>query len=236
MENYIAILLILSLNSPSCVIQGNNAMQSEVGQPELIEVIVNNLTEAGYPGLFMSGSHDLSNSIWQNGENRIYLEQIVQSSDYSDLNRLLASELLYERVPDYPPIEWQDVLAYLYAQALAITGDKTGAFQIAGNQWGFMYYNDELQVKDYGILGTHLVATGTKAIPYLAGLLDNADTFLYIGSQEATLGNSLGYRVKDAAAYYIGQISGIPIAFHEETTDRDAEIERLKKILENHNG
>lgn len=206
-------------------------MQSEISQPEPIEVIVKNLTEAGYSRLFMSGSHDLSNSIWQNGENRIYLEQIVQSSNYSDLTRLLASELLYEKVPDYPPAKWQDTLAYLYSQALAITGDKTGAFQIAGNQWGFMYYIDELEVKDYGILGTHLVATGTRAIPYLAELLDNTNTFFYVGSKEATLGNSLGYRVKDAAAYYIGQISGIPVTFYEDTTNRDAEIERLKKAL-----
>lgn len=232
MENCFAILLILSLGSSSCVVPENSVMQSEIGQLEPIEVIANGLTEAGYSGLFLSGDRSLSNSIWENGQNRMHLEQIVRSSDYSDLTRLLASEVLYKKASDYPPQEWQATLAYVYAQALAITGVETGGLQITGNQWGFMYYAEQTGVKDYGPLGTHLIATGTQAVPYLAELLGNSEIIFYEGSQDATLGNSLGYRVKDAAAYYIGQILDIPVAFHEETTDRDAEIERLKGILE----
>ncbi|MCX9009872.1 MAG: hypothetical protein OIN66_02010 [Candidatus Methanoperedens sp.] len=202
-------------------------------QKEPIEKIVEDLTKAGYSGLFLSGEHSLADSIWHDGENRIYLEQIVQSSHYSNLTRLLASEVLYTKVPDYPPEEWTGTLAYLYSQALAITGDKTGHFQISGNQWGFMYHTDQLGVKDYGTLGTHLVETGPKAIPYLTKLLDNQETIFYEGSQDATLGNSLAYRVKDAAAYFISQITGIPVKFYEQTTDRDAEIARLKEALKN---
>ena len=108
MENYIAILLTLTLNSSSCVIQENNVMQSQISQAEPIETIARNLTDAGYSGLFLSGDRSLSNSIWQNGENRLYLEQIVQSNHYSDLARILASEVLYEKVPNYPPQEWYE--------------------------------------------------------------------------------------------------------------------------------
>ncbi len=235
MENYIAILLTLTLNSSSCVIQENNVMQSQITQSEPIETIARNLTDAGYSGLFLSGDRSLSNSIWQNGENRIYLEQIVQNSNYSDFARILASEVLYEKVPDYPPQEWGETLAYLYSQALVLTGMETGGLQITGNLWGFMYHTDKLGIKDYGTLGTHLVNTGIKAIPYLTKLLDNSESIFYEGSQEATLWGSLKYRVKDAAAFYLGKIAGIPVKFYEQNVDRDAEIERLKEALKKNN-
>jgi hypothetical protein len=202
-------------------------------QSESTVKIAENLAAEGYSGLFLSNDPGLADSIWLNGENRVHLERIVQDSHYPDLTRLLASELLYAEAPDYPPEEWGDTLAYLYSQALAITGDKTGPFRISGNQWGFMYHFDELGIKDYGALGIHLVNIGPTAIPYLTKLLDNPDIILYEGSEEATLGNSLDYRVKDAAAYYIGQISGIPVKFYEQTADRDAEIKRLKETLKN---
>ncbi|MGB3695719.1 MAG: hypothetical protein WA896_11610 [Spirulinaceae cyanobacterium] len=233
MENYIAILLTLCLNSSSCVIQEDIAMPSETRQSDSIETIAQSLTEAGYSGLFLQSDRSLSTSIWQNGENRIYLEHIVKSSNYSDLTRLLASEVLYANVGNYPPEEWRHTLAYIYSKALGITGSETGNFEILGNQWGFMYHAEEQGAKDYGELGTHLIETGTEATPYLTELLDNSETIFYEGSQEATLGNSLEYRVKDAAAYFIGQITGIPVVFHEQHTDRDAEIERLKETLDN---
>ncbi|HEX3044672.1 MAG TPA: hypothetical protein VHY08_07940 [Bacillota bacterium] len=201
-------------------------------QKEPIDKIAGALTEAGYSGLFLSGEHSLADTVWQGGENQHFLEQIVQSSHYSDLTRLLASEVLYTKASGYPPKRWEDTLAYLYSQALAITGDTTGTFQLSGNLWGFMYHTDKPGVNDYGVLGAHLVEIGLKAVPYLTRLLDNPDTFFYEGSQEATLGNSLGYRVKDAAAYYISKVTGIPVKFYQQTAERDAEIERLKATLE----
>lgn len=203
-------------------------------QLQPIEKIAADLTKAGYSGLFLSGDHNLADSIWRNGESRIYLEQIVQSSHYSDLARLLASELLYAKIPDYPPEEWRATLAYVYSQAVKITGDSAGTSKLSGNLWGFMHHSDELSSKDYGPLGTHLVRVGSKAVPYLTKLLDNPDTIFYEGSQEATLGNSFTYRVKDAAAYYIGQITNILVKFYEQLADRDAEIERLKEALKHY--
>jgi len=198
------------------------------------EKIAKELTDAGYTGLFLSGDRSLADSVWQNGANRNYLEQIVRDSHDSDWARLLASELLFAKVSDYPPEDWRDILGYLYSRALAMAGDRTGAFRIPGNLWGFMFYSDADDMKDYGALGTRIIEIGPKAIPYLAEQLDNANTLFYVGSQEATLGNSLHYRVKDAAAYYIGQISGIPVRFFEETGNRDAEIERLRDALKNY--
>jgi hypothetical protein len=223
------LVTVLTLHSSACLSIEKNMSQ------ESIQTISASLTDAGYTGLFLSGDRSLSDSIWQNGENRTSLEQIVKSSEYPDLARILASEVLYEKVPDYPLEEWNSTLAYLYSQALALTGVETGGMQITGNQWGFMYHSDEAGVQDYGALGLHLMETGTTAIPHLTKLLDNTDTIFYEGSEEATLGNSLRYRVKDAAAYFIGKIAGIPVQFYDQPADRDAEIERLKQALNNTN-
>jgi hypothetical protein len=197
-----------------------------------LKAIIRALTAAGYGGLFMaSDGTGRVDAIWRNGQHRTYLEQIVRDRALPDLTRLLASELLYQRSPGYPPLAWRGTLAYLYAQALAITGDPSGPFQISGNQWGFMYRSDAAGVRDDGVLAVHLLASGAEAVPHLARLLDDPNPILYEGSQEATLGRRLGYRVKDAAAYFIGRITGVPVRFHENLADRDAEIGALKAVL-----
>ena len=198
---------------------------------ETAATIASRISEAGYTGLFLSGDHNRAATIWHQGAHRGQLEQIVQSSQYDDLTRILASEILYAQAPDYPPPDWADTLGYLYARALAITADTSGPLQLTGNAWGFMYHTDTLGVTDYGQLGTHLVAVGPAAVPYLSQLLANTDVIFYEGSKEATVGNSFAYRVKDAAAYFIGKITGTPVAFHKKNRDRDAEIERLKATL-----
>lgn len=192
--------------------------------------LANQLKEVGYSGLFQYGERSLADDVWQDGENEDTLRQIVLYPEYEVYIRLLASEVLYAKSTDYPPSDWKDTLAYIYAQALAISGHQEGIL-IAGNQWGFMYFYDKSGIKDYGSLGSHLVNTGRPAIPYLVTLLNNDNSLFYEGSEEATIGNSLKYRVKDAAAYYIGKITGIPVQFHESHADRDAEIERLKEQL-----
>ena len=80
-------------------------------------------------------------------------------------------------------------------------------------------------------MGSRLVKIGEKAVPYLSKLLDDTCKIDYVGLEEATIGNLLNYRVKDAAAYYIGRITGIAVTFHENWADRDVEIEGLKKKL-----
>ncbi|MCK9636300.1 MAG: hypothetical protein M0R41_08485 [Methylobacter tundripaludum] len=192
--------------------------------------LANQLKKAGYSGLFQYGERSLADAVWQDGKNEEALRQIVLHPEYEVYIRLLASEVLYAKSADYPPTDWGDTLAYIYAQALAISGQQEGHF-LSGNQWGFMYYADKADIADYGTLGTHLMETETKVVPHLIGLLNNNDLLLYEGSEEATIGNSLKYRVKDAAAYYIGKIAGIPVQFHESHADRDTEIERLKEQL-----
>ena len=97
---------------------------------------------------------------------------------------------------------------------------------LTGNTWGFLYDGDE------GPLGAHLQATGEAAVPHLAALLDDAAPLFYEGSQEAMLGAELGYRVKDAAAFYIGELNESQVPFHREVSRRDSEIARLRASLD----
>jgi hypothetical protein len=199
--------------------------------PDPAEKTARDLIESGYTGLFLSGDRSSADSVWNDGESRGVLEEIVRSERYDDLARILASEVLYRKDLAYPSADLVETLGRLYARALAMTDIDDGPFAFSGNEWGFMYRGDELGAEAHGALGAHLLETGDEAVPYLTELLDEPGRILYEGSHEATLGNSLRYRVKDAAAYYLGKLAGIPVPFHDDPAERDEEIARLRAAL-----
>jgi hypothetical protein len=199
--------------------------------PQAAEKVAQELGRAGYRGLFMAGDRSSAGSVWRDGENREALEEIVRDDQRGDLERVLASEVLYRFHDGYPPDGWKDTLGQVYARALAITGTGDRPIVLTGNDWGFLYHADEIGARDDGPLGAHLLEVGPAAVPHLVPLLDDPATIFYEGSQEAMLGNSLGYRVKDAAAYFIGKFTGIPVRFHQELDERDAEIDRLEAAV-----
>jgi hypothetical protein len=199
--------------------------------PDPAEKVADDLGRAGYGRLFLAGDRSLAGSVWRDGENREPLEEVVQDEQYGDLKRVLASEVLHRYHDGYPPDGWDDTLGHVYARALAITGTGDRPIVLTGNLWGFLYHSDHSGVQDYGPLGTHLVEAGPAAVRHLLPLLDDPASIFYDGSQEATLGNSLRYRVKDAAAYYIGKLTGIQVPSHAEPDERDAEIGRLKAAV-----
>ena len=188
--------------------------------------VASDLTRIGYHGLFQVGERNAAPAFWDGGEGRAALEQIVAGEEFDDLQRLLAAEVLFDCAGDYPPTSERETLARIYARGLELTGAGDDELVLTGNAWGFLYDGDE------GPLGAHLRATGEAAVPHLAALLDDAAPLFYEGSQEATLGAELGYRVKDAAAYYIGELTGRPVPFHREVSRRDSEIARLKASLD----
>lgn len=113
------------------------------------------------------------------------------------------------------------VIAEVYGQALE--HNLTGM----ANSWGLLYEHH-----DAGPVGIRFVMLGEPAVPALTRLLDNASApLIYDGSKEATVGNAYHYRIKDFAAYYLGRIRRVPVAFHREPTERDQEIARLKAQL-----
>jgi hypothetical protein len=189
------------------------------------------LKEGGYDGLFLSGSRDFADSIWQLEKNHRALLEIVAGARYDDYVRLLASEILFLKKKNFPPADMQDTLAYIYSNALFITATPSSNSGLYGNLWGYMYNGTQYGNANHDVLGSHLIQIGKKAVPYLSKLLDDTGLIFYEGSQEATKGNSYKYRVKDAAAYYIGEILGIPVQFHENFIDRDNEIDMLLKKI-----
>lgn len=188
------------------------------------------LKESGYNAIFQYGDHTLLDSFWQKGKNREVLEEIVEDSQTNGYSRLLASEILYTQKPEYPDDNTNNVLPFVYAHALVIAGQKEGSM-LSGNLWGFMYFSDNDPKIDYGPLGSRLIEYGTAAVPFLIDLLEDDNLIYYEGSQEATIGNNQKYRVKDAAAYYIGKITGARIPFHPDYKERDIEIDHLKTKL-----
>jgi hypothetical protein len=190
---------------------------------EASDRLAGDLARAGYRGLFLAGERGLAASVWGECANREALLEIVAGERYGDLERVLASEVLYANDPGYPPSGWDELLGSVYARALAITGTGDRPIVLTGNEWGFLYHGG-----GEGALGAHLLDAGSTAVGHLVPLLDDPAPVFYEGSQEATLGNDLRYRVKDAAAYYIGVLAGISVPFHTTLDKRDAEIERLK--------
>ena len=190
------------------------------------EKVAADLSRAGYRGLFLAGDHSSAASVWSNGENRDALMEIVRSEPYSDLDRVLAAEVLFQNEAGFPPRGWDDMLGQVYARALAITGAGNRPIVLTGNQWGFLYHGG-----GEGALGTHLLEVGRAAVRHLLPLLDDPADILYEGSQEVMLGASLRYRVKDAAAYFIGKLVGVPMPLHETLEERDAEIEHLRATV-----
>jgi hypothetical protein len=188
--------------------------------------IAADLSHAGYRGLFLAGDHSLARSIWGDGGNLDALMEVARSERYSDLERVLAAEVLFANDVQFPPCGWEDLLGSVYARALAITGTGDRPIVLTGNEWGFLYHG-----RGDGGLGTHLLAAGDAAVRHLLPLLDDPASIFYEGSQEAMMGGSLRYRVKDAAAYFIGKLTGVAMPFHEAIEQRDEEIAQLRTAV-----
>jgi hypothetical protein len=93
-----------------------------------------------------------------------------------------------------------------------------------GNEWGLFWASPGYD----GPLGEQLLAQGHAAVAPLAALLEDDSRIPYEGSKEATLAGRYGFRVKDAAAYFLGRLLERDVPFHEAPANRDPEIERLK--------
>jgi hypothetical protein len=208
----------------------NCQLNKNVKMINIEKKIASELVYYGYDKLFQSGSNTIIDSLYDNGKNTKSLINIVSKREFDILARLLASEILFTKQKDYPPKYLYGPLGDVYALALLITGDTANP-KLSGNLWGYMYEADRLGIKDDGMLGTHLLGLGEESLPFLIPLLDEESTIIYEGSQEATIGNALNYRVKDAAAYYISKIKNIPVKFYQDFEERDKEIERLKNQL-----
>ena len=162
-------------------------------------------------------------TVWAEAGGIAPLKAIIINEDAPLKARFLACEVLQQN--RFIALRSRDVKAeviFIYAQALA--NNLTGM----ANSWGFLYKHKH---DAFGPVGPMLFILGEEAIPELVKLLDNETIHLYHGSEEATVGNSYRFRVKDFAAYYICRIKNIKAVYHETHAARDAEIEKLKLLL-----
>ena len=183
------------------------------------------LSQTGYTQLFLAGDHSRAPALWDGGANREALEAIVDGDDYGDLERVLAAEILHAYADGYRDGR-EGTLGPVYARALALSGLRGGPLVFSGNLWGLLYDGGD------GPLGEHLLEAGGTAVEPLRAMLDDSAPLFYEGSEDATIGNARGYRVKDAAAYFIGRLTGEDVPFHEDPAERDAQIARLGASLD----
>ncbi len=176
------------------------------------------LTELGYVQIFQGGDEGALDALWNEPGAPEALARLAVDSEAPALARFLAAEVMFYKQNSYPREEQKRQLASVYAKALAEN------FTGAANTWGLP------QVLD-GFAGEHFLRLGESAVPELINLLADHRRLYYEGSQEATLGASCGYRVKDLAAFYLSRIKGFPLDMDQDSRKRDLEIERVKNSL-----
>ncbi|WP_298420674.1 hypothetical protein [uncultured Kordia sp.] len=198
-------------------------MQKQVNNTFEQELIAN-----GYQNVFQTNTKENYENIWKHDLNRGKLYNIISSKNSSLLGRFLASEVVFMNDAEINE-KYYEVISESYVYALEKTNMLDENFiGINGNSWGFLYEEEAI-----GVLGKRLIKFGNKAIPHLTELLVIEGKVLYIGSGDALIGNRYQYRIKDFAAFYISKIKDIPMTFYQNFEKRDAEIERLKELLEN---
>jgi len=192
-------------------------------EPHEAAAVASRLQQATFTGLFERLDHRALDEIWDDGRARRALEELVADTSADPQSRFLAAEILFARLPDYPPQQAIGELAGIYAAALR------EAPQRGANAWGLPGHAD-------GLLSRHVMQLGTAAVPALAGLLKDARPVGYEGSQEATLGNSFHFRVQDIAASLIAGIRGLRFAPEKDPAMRDNAIRELISTLEEERG
>ena len=189
------------------------------GQQSDSSALANRLMTIGYIELFQGPDEDVLDALWKEPGVPESLATLTINPEAPALARFLAAEIMFYKQETYPPDEQKKQLASVYATALAQN------FTGVANTWGLPDVLD-------GFAGEHFVALGEAAIAELASLLEDDRRVYYVGSQEATLGNSYRYRVKDLAAFYIGKIRNTPLELDEDPSKRDEEIEKMKSAVE----
>jgi len=199
--------------------------KSQTGIDKDLKQLENKLNVERYSSLFLSSGTDKVDKLWKTHKKESFV-RLLNDSSVDDNVRFLAAEILFHKSEGFPSKNSYEVLASIYAHALIMTGVSNEKFMLAANGWGYLYEMDSV-----GFIGERLILIGEPAVKYLKGLLENNDNVLYEGSEEATLGNSYRYRIKDIAAFYISKIKKIPVKFHKNIEERDREIARLKELL-----
>lgn len=172
----------------------------------------------GYTELFQRLDDESLAALWSEEGAPDALKRIALDGEEDARARFLAAEVVLSRRPAAFGKGERREIGSLYARALR------GQFTGSANEWTF-------PGQPLGRAGEHLLALGDDAVPALTDLLDEDTPVIYEGSQEAMVGASYGYRVKDLAAQFISRIAGRPFPTSTDPAVRDAAIAELKRRL-----
>jgi hypothetical protein len=199
--------------------QGTDMNNQSGKNTEALSSIVDKITALGYRELFQNYDQKDLDSIWNEDNAAKKLSSLAINPEMPPLACFLAAEIMFLKQEEYPPQDHKKQLSVVYATAL------TQNFTESANTWGL----PNIQIGDTEI---HFIALGEAAIPELTHLLENNSRVYYAGSQEATLGNAYGYRIKDLAAYYISKITNLVFEIDQDPRKRDESIKRLKSVVQ----
>ena len=171
--------------------------------------VADELARLDYVELFLRTGTEQMDRLWAASNGPRDLEALAVNETAEWKPRFLAAEILFRKRPDFPSTEQKRALASAYIEALRAAA--------IGNVWGLPGELD-------GPAGQHLVGLGDDVAAGLRTLLDDERRVPYWGSQEAMLGNSYAFRVKDFAAFFLSKIRGVPYVLHRDPAARDADI------------
>ena len=165
----------------------------------------------GYTDLFQRMDEEALSALWSEDGAPDALKRIALAGNEDERARFIAAEVILSRRPAaFRKGEGREI-GSLYATALR------GQFTGSANEWTF-------PGQPLGRAGEHLLALGNDAIPALTNLLNDDTPVVYEGSQEAMVGASYRYRVKDLAAQFISRITGLQFPTDTNPAARDEAI------------
>lgn len=217
-SNFIGLCIILLL----CLSQFRCARTNTMSNNKETSSFAQDLVNRKFGDFFVYPMHTKTiDKIWEQPNAQESLDQVLQNLNASTEAKFLSCEVFFSKDILFMQRHAPEKVAEIYTQALV--NNYTGM----ANSWGLLYKH-----QDEGPTGIAFLTIGKKAIPALTKLLDDDSTPLsYHGSGEATVGNGYNFRIKDFAAYYIGRILGSPLQYYSTNSERDAQIEALKKTL-----
>lgn len=178
--------------------------------------LVSRLLEFGYTELFQRLDDDAIDELWGEPEAPGALERLALDESGDPWVRFLAAEVVLSKRPDAFGDDDRRTISTLYATALR------RQFTGSANEWSF-------PGQPVGRAGEHLLTMGPEAATALVPALDDETPVVYEGSQDAMVGAAYHYRVKDLAAQFIAELTGVSFPLSEDAAVRDAAIAEIER-------
>jgi hypothetical protein len=187
--------------------------------------MADSLKKWGYAKVLVENNGHIADSLWNMPDGEEILKRVAYRTGSRRIERFIAAEIVFRKDPTYPPKDDEQLLhdlSHAYANALSYD------YAPYGEYWG------NIRTGTIGICGEHLLRIGTAAIPELTRQTLNQEFDFYLKYKSGEIGTLYVPRKKDHAAFFLSRLINEPYAFKREKTERDADIEVLRKKLKFH--